>query len=250
MFRSSLAVLALSLVPLGAQMAFGDTLHGFCVSPATACPENNVGGVTITPTSANPPYFGIGSSGTTEGNFELVLMAPDNAVTPKSYSLIVNGTNVSNASVTSALFQPSPFAAFTSGKLETYLGLSYTPANPISGFLGATQHVDSGATGYYVYLFNFGAETGNPKNDSTAPQFSIASGSVPLGSVFLGLEFNGATDIFSSSANIFGATPPSASILEDGTPNTSVPEPADFALVGLGLLALGCARKRIFSRKS
>lgn len=35
-----------------------------------------------------------------------------------------------------------------------------------------------------------------------------------------------------------------------GTPQTPVPEPASFALAGLALIAIGCARKRLFRRNS
>ncbi|MGH9654931.1 MAG: PEP-CTERM sorting domain-containing protein [Bryobacteraceae bacterium] len=57
-----------------------------------------------------------------------------------------------------------------------------------------------------------------------------------------------ASTIVSDSVFSFSTT---SGVDVDGVPTTpTVPEPADFALVGLGLIALGCARKRIFSRKS
>lgn len=238
MFRTTvLALLALGVA--GAQLAVADTLHGFCVSPTPACSDNG----TITPTSTNPPNFGFNSSGTTMGNFELIALVPNVLDTaPTSYSLTLNGTNVTNTPVTSTLFNTS---AFASGKLETYLGVSYTPSNPLDAFLPSTQAVVPGATGYYVYLFNFGAETGNPKDQATAPTFSVSSGTVDIGTVFLGLQFNG-SDIFTGT--IFGATPPSGAILETGAP-TPVPEPATFGVLGAGLLCLLFSAKRgIFKR--
>ncbi|HEX7360975.1 MAG TPA: hypothetical protein VF283_10835 [Bryobacteraceae bacterium] len=54
-----------------------------------------------------------------------------------------------------------------------------------------------------------------------------------------------ANTTFSDAVFSFSTTP---NVTVDGI--TVVPEPADFALVAFGLLALGCARKRIFSRKS
>lgn len=219
-------------VLIGAQIAPADTLHGFCVSPTPACSDNG----TITPTDTNPPTFGFSSSGTEKGNFELILLVPNNEdVSPTSFSLKLNGTNVTNTPVTSSLFSST---AFTSGTLETYLGLSYTPSNPLSAFLPSTQAVDSNATGYYVYTFLFGMETGNPKNQGTAPTFSVASGSLLLGSVFLGLERN--------TSGVFAATPPSGAIIENHAPPplSSVPEPATVGFVAFGLAAALWIRKR------
>lgn len=229
-----LAVCFASLLCLSGSLAFGDTLHGFCISPTPACNDNG----TITITKTNPPSFGfVADPGKNKYDFELLFLAPDNEdVTPGTFSLTLNGTNVTNTSVTSALFKP---VAFTSGKLEDYLGLSYTPSNPLSAFQPSTRAVDLGASGYYIYTFDFGNETGNSKKQSTAPQFSLSSGSIPLGSVFLGLEWSG--------RDVVGATPPSGAIIVDAS---SVPEPASsaFALVGLALIAIGSARKRIFRR--
>lgn len=227
----NIAPVLVALLFINIQIAAADTLHGFCVAPAPACTDNG----TITPTSANPPTFGFNSSGRTKGNFELLLLVPNNEDTsPASYSLNINGLNVTNTPESSTLFSST---AFTSGKLGTYLGLSYTPDNPLSAFLPSTQTLDSGATGYFVYTFLFGAETGNPKDEATAPTFSIASGSVLLGSVFVGLELN-------SKGTVFGSTPSSAAILETHAPGPVVPEPATAGLLACGLGAALWVRSR------
>lgn len=235
--------MSVGLMLAAGQMAVADTLHGFCISPTPACSDNG----TITPTSTNPPHFGFASSGTTMGNFELIALVPSNEdVVPSSYALKLSGQNVTTTPVVSSLFSTT---AFTGGTLQSYLGLSYTPSNPISAFLPSTQAVDSGASGYYVYLFNFGAETGNPKKAATAPTFTVASGTVDLGSVFLGLEFSG-SDVLHGS--IFGATPNSAAIIEDAPPVTgSVPEPATIGLMLAGVfLCFVTTRKKLLTARN
>jgi hypothetical protein len=218
----------LPIVCLDMQVMNGDTLHGFCVAPTPACIDNG----TVTPTSTNPPIFGFQSSGTTQGEFELVLLAPNNeVVSPATFSLKIDGSNVANAAATSTLFSAT---AFTNGKLENYLGLSYTPSNPLNHYLPLTQSVDALATGYYVYTFNFGTETGNPKNVNTAPTFSLDGGVLPLGSLLFGLELNG--------DQVVGATTPSGAILE--TKNPAVPEPASAGLVGAALVGCYLIRKK------
>jgi hypothetical protein len=219
---NKIVLLFLPIVCLNMQVMNADTLHGFCVSPTPTCTDDG----TITPTSANPPNFGFQSSGTTQGEFELVLLAPNNEiVSPGAFSLKIDGSNVTKASATSALVST---AAFTSGKLENYLGLGYTPSNPLNHYLPLTQSVDALATGYYVYTFNFGMETGDPNNVNTAPRFSLDGGILPLGSLLFGIELN--------DGQVVGATIPSGAVLETKQP--AVPEPASAALVGAALL--GC----------
>jgi hypothetical protein len=210
------------------QVMDADMLHGFCLAPTPTCSDNGM----ITPTGVNPPNFGFQSSGTTQGEFELVLLAPNNEiVAPTTFSLKLDGSNVANASSTSTLFSGT---AFTSGKLENYLGLSYTPSSPLAHYLPLTQSVDALATGYYVYTFNFGMETGDPKSVNTAPTFSIDGGILPLGSLLFGIEVN--------DGQIVGATTPSGAILE--TKNPAVPEPASAGLLGAALVGCYFIRKK------
>jgi hypothetical protein len=229
---------------LAIQVGNADTLHGFCVSPTPTCSDNG----TVTPTGTNPPNFGFNSSGTTMGDFELLLLAPNNEVSsPSTFSLTIAGTNVATASAASSLVNTT---AFTGGKLESVLGLSYTPSNPLSAWLPSTESIDTGATGYFVYTFWFGAETGNPKDQATAPTFKITSGSLPLGSIFAGLQF--ATG---STTSVIGSTPPSAAIFVSGKgpspPPPSVPEPTSAGLLLTGLAASVCVirkRRKIFPK--
>jgi hypothetical protein len=228
-FLKKVGLLFLPIVCLHVQLMNADTLHGFCIAPTPTCTDNG----TITPTSANPPNFGFQSSGTTQGEFELVLLAPNNEiVSPGAFSLKIDGSNVSKASATSALVSTT---AFTTGKLENYLGLSYSPSNPLNHYLPLTQSVDALATGYYVYTLNFGIETGDPKNANTAPKFSLDGGILPLGSLLFGIELN--------DGQVVGATIPSGAILETKQP--AVPEPASAGLMGAALVGCYLISKKV-----
>ena len=231
-FLRKIVLVYLPILCLDLHVVNADTLHGFCVSPAAACIDNG----NITPTSANPLYFGFQSSGAGQGIFELVLLAPDNEIVfPGTFWLKIDGTNVTSASATSTLFSTT---AFTSGKLENYLGLNYTPSNPLNHFLPLTQTADPLATGYYVYTFNFGQETGNPKDMNTAPTFSVNGGILPLGALLLGVELN--------NDQVIGATTPSGAILET---RNAVPEPASAGLLGVALVGCYFVRKRVHATK-
>src|SRR5947209_223717 len=154
----------------GEKIAIADTLHSFCVSPTPTCAAHDG----ITSTDTNPPKFGFLSSGTQQGNLELMLLAPNNEdVTPGSFSMTIDGVNVADAFASSSLVSTTPWAASKAKpnpQLKDYLGVSYAMSNPLHSFLPYTQEVDAGATGYYVYTFSFGAETGSPKNTATAPE--------------------------------------------------------------------------------
>ncbi|MFZ0912210.1 MAG: PEP-CTERM sorting domain-containing protein [Candidatus Korobacteraceae bacterium] len=109
------------------------------------------------------------------------------------------------------------------------------PSHPLSAYLPSTQSVDAGANGYYVYLYDFGAF--NYKTASGDPTFSVSSGAVPQGSVFLSVL----TDY--NTTNVTVDTPNSASILETGSPS-SVPEPSSMLLLGSGGLGFAAVMRR------
>src|SRR5215831_1223538 len=154
-----------------------NTLHGFCgtttgsQSAGSGCGGN---GITFTNTNANFSPFGFTRSPdsnnnlTTPFNFELVFLVPNN--TTATFGTIT-GTHTGIATATPSLFPATPW---TSGDLAAYLNETRTggPNNPIDALLSSTQTVDPTATGYKVYLADFGAVT---FGSTTDPDFSFTA---------------------------------------------------------------------------
>ncbi len=228
---STLTCLALLLIA-AATFASADTLHGYCIAPAAVCTGNG----TITPTNNNPPYFAFrydGNVNNGHGDFWLIQLVPDNHNT--GFSLTLNGANTVFSSVAASMFSSTEW---NGGKLSDFMSPTWNfggPSHPINAFLPSTQGVDPVANGYYVYLYDFGAF--DYKTASGDPKFSVNSGSVPQGSVFLAVL----TD--SGTKNVEVDTPNSASILAADGP-APVPEPSSLLLLGSGILGLASILRR------
>ena len=210
------------------------TLHGFCAG-AGQCVDNG----TNSPTSSNPPVnFGFTTSpGPTTGDLLLDILTPDNVTAGPSFTL--SGT----LSGTATLFSATPW---TSGKLDAYLGISASPANPIGAFLPSTQALDPGATGFFVYQVDLGTTTlQGPSNPNVSPLESIISGVLPQASYIVGFLNEG-----TAAAPDFQATANSGAIFETGTPGVTrggggtVPEPSTWAMLLIGFAGLGFAGYR------
>jgi hypothetical protein len=202
------------------------TLHGFC-SLGNMC----IDGGSNTPTSVNPPVFAFASSGqSATGNLWIDILVPNTVTMPASFTIsgALNGT--------ATLFNP---IAWTSGQLDTYLGISASPTNPIGAYLPATQGFQPTATGFFVFQANLGTQTllgtsgvGQPGQDTF------------LSTLDTGLFAGSYIVAFLQQSGAYGATANSGAILETSPPPPGVPEPATWAMMIAGFGAAGFALRR------
>jgi hypothetical protein len=121
--------------------------------------------------------------------------------------------------------------AWTSGFLDTYLGIAASPSNPIGAYLPASQTFQPTATGFNVFQANLGAATlQSPSNPNVSPLLNIAQ-NLPFGSYIVGFLNTG-----TAGAPVWNATANSGAIL--------VPEPTSLLLLGSGLAGIGLWRRR------
>jgi hypothetical protein len=203
------------------------TLHGFCAS-AHPCSDNG----TNTPTSVNPPVFSFSAGGhSATGDVLIDILVPDNLAQPGSFT--VSGALVGSNTFLASLVSTT---AWTTGDLDTYLGISASPTNPIGAYLPTTQTYQSTATGFWVYQANIGTVTLPSNNGASDSSLLTINHNLALGSYV--------TAFINQSGN-YGATANSGAILETGrTPPPSVPEPATWAMMIVGFGAAGVAIRR------
>ena len=155
------------------------------------------------------------------------ILVPDNVSNP-STTYTISGPLVGASTFTASLFSMTPWI---SGQLDSYLGISASPTNPIGGYLPSAQTFQPSATGFFVYAADLGTQT-LPKN-SDASDFDLLT-------LNKGLLQGSYVVAFLGSSN---ATANSGAIFETGnTPGT--PEPSTWAMMLLGFAGLGFASYR------
>lgn len=210
------------------------TLHGYCAGVGQ-CVDNS----TNSPTTNNPPQdfgFTISSGPSTTDHLLMDILAPNNVTSGPTYGL--TGT----LSGTASLFSST---AWTSGFLDTYLGIAGSSANPIGAYLPSTQALDAGATGFDVYQVDLGSATlQSPSNPNVSPLETLSS-SLPLGSYIVAFFDTDTTTCVKKergtcieTAEFYDSTANSGAIFETGTP-TATPLPAALPLFATGLGGLG-----------
>ena len=200
-----------------------------------ACIDNG----TNTPTATDPPNFGFSGSGkSVTGDYLIDLLIPNNVLNANSLSFLISGTQGGTTNTTAigpiaaTLFSTT---AWTSGELDTYLGISASPADPIGAFLPSTQALDAGATGFFVYQADLGQnQLLKQANELSGPLLTL-NNSLPIASYIVAFLNSGTT------APDWGTNANSAAIFVTGTP--SVPEPSYALLLGAGIVMIGFARK-------
>ena len=211
------------------------TEHGFC-SIGNVCSDNG----TNTPTTVNPPVFGFAASGgSATGTLLIDILIPNNIAAPGSFTMSpFSSTPASGTQLTGTASLVST-TAWTSGFLDTYLGLPASPNNPIGAFSTGLS-LQSGATGFWVYQANLGTNTllgtsgvGGLNQDN---YLMLLGQGVPVGSYIVG--FLAQTN---SAGTGYGATANSGAILITRPP---VPEPATWAMMLLGFGGIGMAMRR------
>src|SRR5215469_15059064 len=218
-----------------AQTVLDDPLHGVCVP---ACPDSG----SISPTTSDPVQFGFTmspASSPSTGDLLVVLALPiETGVTNPSSITITNPTATPTMGLAGTALEH--VGIWSTGQLDTFLGISGSPTNPNGNF----QAAGSGTT-YDVYVLNEGTETLQPQSTNTDP--------IPTGTLFGVVGLPQFSYIFGflelPGTTSWVATANSGVILENGTPRTVTPEPSSLLLLGTGALALaGVVRRRYMRR--
>jgi hypothetical protein len=224
MKRTLLSIVALlaaaALTPAKAQVTqLDDPLHGDCLA---GCVDNG----TNTPIVTNGgPVTGFGftiSPGSAAtGDLLMAFLIANTAAQPGTITV----TGSPGPSGTATLFSA---VAWTAGQLDSYLGISASPTNPIGAYLPSTLPFNPGATGFKVFTVDLGMVTLNAQASGLAGGPIFNASAIPLGSYIVGFLNEGTAGIV--------ATANSGALI-----TTGVPEPSTWAMMLLGFVGLGFA---------
>jgi hypothetical protein len=227
---SALACGLSALAISGAHAASAPTLHGFC-STTHPCTDNG----TNTPTAVNPPDFGFSAGGhSATGVVMIDILVPDNVTLPASYT--ISGPLLGASTFTATEFSTT---AWTSGQLDSYLGISASPTNPIGNYLPSTLPFQPTADGFFVFRASLGSITLPSNSGASDSDLMTLDKSLFAGSYIVAFINQGDAGI--------GATANSGAILETGgtvTTHGGVPEPAAWAMMLVGFGGLGALLRR------
>jgi hypothetical protein len=226
----ALSALVCGLSTLAISGAHAVTLHGFC-STAHPCIDN----MTNTPTAVNPPDFGFSAGGHAEtGTVMIDILVPDDVSLPASY--VISGPFLGASTFTASLFSSTPW---TSGDLDSYLGISASPSNPIGAYLPSTLPFQPTATGFFIFNASLGSVTLPSNSGASDSDLMTTNPGLFAGSYVVAFIDQGSGKL--------GATANSGAILETGgipTTRGGVPEPAAWTLMLVGFGGLGAMLRR------
>jgi hypothetical protein len=169
--KKILLAAAASLLPMLAHAdslgGINDPLHGVCPVGAFSCFDTgNQVFVQEQPIGSQATAFGFaGNPGGISGTLSLDFLIPTNELSGFTMPTIFEQLGPNASTSFAATLHPGLFTA-ASGFLDTYLGISGSPANPFSNMLGASHMEDLGATQFEVFTLTLPGTFNFPTSNS------------------------------------------------------------------------------------